>query len=118
MKKINLCPVALVFFAFIFLLDSYSANASLGLGITQASIVSKNKISYNSINDNEILMNSTKIFVTCGRIPNELFLSYPATNSLERNMPYLTKTGIDIDPDWLKFVTHFTCSIEGSDQKD
>jgi hypothetical protein len=119
MKKIYFYFNTLICVSFLFILDSCSANTSLALSSTLGSLASKNEIKYyNSINDNVMHANSANIFVTVGWIPNGVFVSYSATNSfLECNVPYLTKTVADIDPDWLKFITHFSGRIKDANQK-
>lgn len=113
MKKIYSNFNALICFSFLFILNPCNANTSVVLNGYLGS--ASNEIKFNDLSHYTLRStNSTNIYTTGGEISNELF----ATTILSKySVPCLIETVPDIDPDWLKFIPHFSRRIIGSSQK-
>jgi len=109
MKKIYLGYSTLICLSFLFTLDSCTSDPDLVPVDTLGKTAFKNEDAYyNSRKEDAVPATSEATNASAERIPNKLFNTSRASDSISTYST--TATNDPIDPDWKKLTTHFVDS--------
>jgi hypothetical protein len=109
MKKIYQCYSTLICLSFLFTLDSCTSDPDFVPNDTLGKTAFKNEDAYyNSRKEDVLPATSVATNASAARIPNKIFNTSRASDSIST---YSTMAANDpIDPDWKKLTTHFVDS--------